>query len=51
MYLTKHNDITLPVIVLLMSTLFSSRVTAVSEGHKITSNLLTIVIIPKSLML
>ena len=43
MYLPKHNNINLPVIVLLLSmivlsTLSSSRATAVNEGHKVTSN-------------
>ena len=56
MYLDKHNDINLPVIVLLLlmivlSTLSSSRATAVSEGNKITSNLITIEIMSKILML
>ena len=43
MYLTKHNDIISPVIVLLLSvivlsTLSSSGATAVSEEHKVISN-------------
>ena len=56
MYLVKYNDINLPVIVLLLSmivlsTLSSSRATAVSEEHKVTSNLGTIEIMSKILML
>ena len=56
MYLLKYNDINLPVIVLLLSMivlsiLSSSRVTAVSEEHKVTSNLITIEIMSKILML
>ena len=55
MYLVKHNNINLPVIVLLLSMivssiLSSSRVTAVSEEHKVTSNLVTIEIFSKILM-
>ena len=50
MYLAKHININVPVIVLLLSTivlstLAFSRTTAVSEGHKVTSNLITIVTI------
>ena len=50
MYLFKHN-INLPVIVLLLSiivlsTLSTSRAIAVSEEHIVTSNLVTIVIMP-----
>ena len=56
MYLVKYNDINLPVIVLLLSmivlsTLSSSRATAVSEEHNVTSNLITIEIMSKVLML
>ena len=52
MYLVKHNNINLPVIVLLLSMIFlltlsSSRATAVSVGHKVTSNLVTIEIMSK----
>ena len=55
MYLVKHNNINLPVIVLLLSMivlsiLSSSRVTAVSEEHIVTSNLVTIEIFSKILM-
>ena len=55
MYLVKHNDINLPIIVLLLSMivlsiLSSSMATAVNEGHEVTSNLITIVIIFKTLI-
>ena len=56
MYLVKHNDINLPVIVLLLSMivlsiLSSSKATAVNEGHIVTSDLVTIEIMCKILML
>ena len=54
-YLAKHNNINLPGIVLLLSTIAlstrsSSRATAVSEGHIVSSNLVTFQIMSKILM-
>ena len=53
MYLVKHNDINLPVIVLLLSMIVLSTLSssAISEEHKVASNLGTIEIMSKVLML
>ena len=38
MNLAKNNDINLPLSMIVLATLSSSRGTAVSEGHKVSSN-------------
>ena len=51
MHLANYNDVNIPLSMIVLSTISFSRATAVSEGHKVTSILITFEIMSKVLML